>query len=179
LSAATRRAPQSPARPLWLRRGLHARAPAGAERRPGREHSAAGTRRPASAAAIADLAGGERPGPLSAAGQGGQDRHGIAVLDRRVGLREVANVLVLHVQVDEPAKLSILLVQRVSDTGIVRAEIAKDLFDRGSIGVHYSLSPGVRAEKGGHPYLNRHCLLQCVFSSTTPRAGDSRRGARF
>src|SRR5205823_780910 len=60
---------------------------------------------------------------ISASGHGGDDGEFVALLDRRVQVIEVSNVLVIEIDVDEAAQLPRLLEQAVGEAGELPAEV--------------------------------------------------------
>src|SRR5262249_43026187 len=97
------------------------------------------------------LMGGSRRSPgirrtLNASGSaprdGGDDAHIVAVLDRRRQIVEVADVLIVEIDVDEAAHLSILEESR-RDAGILLAEIVEQVLDRAAGGLDDGLVVGM------------------------------------
>jgi hypothetical protein len=90
----------------------------------------------------------------STARDGGNDAQFVPCGDRGCEVVEVADVLVVEVDVDESAELCTF-----EDTLLqlreLRPEVTEDLADRGTLGFDHILAAGVRAERGGDSDL-RH-----------------------
>src|SRR3954449_9044821 len=66
----------------------------------------------------------------SAAGDRGQDRHDVALGDRRGELLEVADVVVVHVHVDELVQRAGVIDELAREPGVRGREIGEQLTDR-------------------------------------------------
>src|SRR6266568_1977587 len=76
----------------------------------------------------------------SAPGDGGEDRHGVAVLDVRLQRPEVADVLVVHVDVDEPVQAAVGRQNVPCDPGVARLQVVEDLAERRPFPLHGGLA---------------------------------------
>src|SRR4029450_22041 len=75
---------------------------------------------------------------LPASRDGGHDRHGVASLQRGLGALEEADVLLVHVDIDEAAQLAALVEEPLAQSW----ELALEILDDGGHGV--ARGPGLR-----------------------------------
>src|SRR5579883_884128 len=106
---------------------------------------------------------------LGAAGEGRQNRDHVARLERRLELPEVADILVVQVDVDEAVQPAILALHLAQEARILLIQVLQELFHGGALAADRLLASGQPLQRGGHLYFNGHGL--------TP-AGRPRRGAQ-
>src|SRR4051794_11772101 len=94
---------------------------------------------------------------ISTSGDGGDDAQFVAVLERRLQVVEVADVLVVEVDVDEAAHLAVLE-QPAGDAGVLGAEVVEHLPDAGALDLDDRLVFGVLPHRGGDMDSDRHCF---------------------
>src|SRR5205085_11326694 len=92
---------------------------------------------------------------ISASGHGGDDRQLVAVLDRRGQVVQVADVLVVDVQVDEAAHLAVVE-DALRQPGEAGSEVVQHRLDRVARGLHSGLALGVLPHRRGNLNTNRH-----------------------
>src|SRR5271168_524196 len=95
--------------------------------------------------------------PGSAPRDGGDDAHLVAGGNRGGEVIEVADVLVVDVDVHEPAELR-PLEDAFPQRRELGAEVGEDLVDGGTLGFDDVVAAGVGAERGGDAYL-RHDVV--------------------
>src|SRR5262245_8525215 len=100
------------------------------------------------------------PGTLGtaarAAGHRRQDGDRVAVRHRRLELGQVADVLVVHVDVHEAAQVAVLGEQPIPEAGVLRVEVREQCADRGARAVHRARAAGRLAQDGWDTHLYRH-----------------------
>ena len=70
------------------------------------------------------------------------DAHLVGCGDRRIEIFEVADVFVVHIDVDEPAKF-LAIEESFAERGILRAEVAEELADGGTGSLDAIVTAGV------------------------------------
>src|SRR6056297_372277 len=91
----------------------------------------------------------------SAAGDGGNDRHGETVVDLGVEAVEVTDVVVVDEHVHELAQVAVLVDQPVTQPGVRSLECRHDVGQRARLDRNLLLAAGQRAHGGGD--ANGHC----------------------
>src|SRR5947209_10681354 len=86
---------------------------------------------------------------MSAAGDRGEDRHLVALLDGRVELPEVPDVLVVQVHVHELVHATVGRLQVGGGARELTHDVVDDLADGGALGLDLRLPAGVAAHDGG------------------------------
>src|SRR6266566_2965660 len=94
----------------------------------------------------------QRSGP---SGDGRNDRHLVALLEHRLLAVEETDVLFVHVDVDEAAKLSALVHQALAQPGELALEIVDYGGDAAALGLHFGGALGERAQRCRNAY-QRH-----------------------
>src|SRR5437016_9938461 len=79
---------------------------------------------------------------ISTSGHGGDDAYLIAVLDRRLQAVEIADVLVIDIDIDEAAHLTVLE-DAARDAGVLLAQIVEQALDGRAAGFDNRLIFGV------------------------------------
>src|SRR4051812_35347687 len=90
---------------------------------------------------------GGRSIPRSPPRDGGGDADLVLLADGGVQIVEVADVLVIHVDVDETAELT-AIENAFPEGGVRRTDVAENLADGRALGVDAVVPPGVGAERG-------------------------------
>src|SRR5215831_13411235 len=106
----------------------------------------------------------------------GQDRHLVAVLQRRLLGLEEADVLLVDVDIDEAAQLPRLVEQAVLQTRVLALEVADQAVDRLALALDLGAALRQGAQRGGNPYQHRHVtfLLRRVGLEIGQRAVEGR-----
>src|SRR6266540_4477330 len=105
--------------------------------------------------------GAQQAAPLrGAAGNGGQDRDDVGAADRRGQVAEVANVFVVHIDVDELAKGPIRVEQSASKAGEAPSNVVQHLANVGPLAVDDLRALGMGSQRRGdadlyHAYFSR------------------------
>src|SRR5829696_898179 len=108
------------------------------------------------------------PGERSAAGDGGQDRDRVAVLDLGVQRTGEAHVLVVDVDVDEAVQLALLGHEAVLQAGVLGVEVVDERTEGRATALDGLVAAGVRAQDGRDPDLDGHGVR---FSSKAGMSG--------
>src|SRR5579859_7819601 len=100
-----------------------------------------------------------RPGPFGkldlAAGHGGQDGHRVAVLDRSLQPVQEPDVLVVQVDVDEPAQ-ALVVDQPLAQAAVLAFQVSQQLVEGGSVSLDLLGPVGVGAQDGRDANLDGH-----------------------
>src|SRR6476469_1978604 len=116
--------------------------------------------------------GGRRRGG-SAAGDGGQDRHLVAVGDRRLEAVQEADVIAAHVYVDEPAQPAVLG-DPAAQLAVAVVQGVEHLADRGALDARGRLAVGGGSKLGGDLDLDWHAAESYHATATTRSAACSK-----
>src|SRR5437879_3068748 len=92
---------------------------------------------------------------MSAPGHCGNDAHLIAVLDAGLHAVQVANVLIVEVNVHETAHLAVLE-NAAGDARVFVAQVVEQVLDRGPGGLDHRLVRGVLAHGSGNVDADGH-----------------------
>src|SRR5829696_1774478 len=114
------------------------------------------------------------PGERSAAGDGGQDRHRVAVLHLGVERPGEPHVLVVDVDVDEAVQLALLGDEAVLQTGVLAVQVVDECGEGAATALDGLVAAGVRAQDGRNPDLDGHGVR---FSSVLRDVWDAAPGA--
>src|SRR5262245_18840595 len=91
-------------------------------------------------------------------GDGGNDRHVIGILQRGRGALKEANVLLVHVQVDEAPDRAVVIDEALLEAGKLPGEIVDEIADRPRLRLDLGIASGETAERGGNAYEHGHRL---------------------
>src|SRR5712691_11129317 len=92
---------------------------------------------------------------LGSAGDGWEDAHGVARVDPRLERAEIADVLVVHVEIDEAVQSPVRRHDRLGEAGKARLQIGEQLSQRAAPGLQYREAGDPRAHHRGHLHLHR------------------------
>src|SRR5215472_16749619 len=92
----------------------------------------------------------------TAAGDGGNDADGVAIFGGSVFFREIANVFVVDVDIDEAAQPAVLGEQVLAKVGVLRGEMAERFADGASAELGRVPLARVRAERGWNHDFHGH-----------------------
>src|SRR5438270_12576011 len=96
---------------------------------------------------------------MSASSHGGDNGQLVAILDRRIQIIEVSNVLIIEIDIDEAAQLTRLLEQSVGDAGKLPAKIIEGRLHGSSRCRYFRLAAGVLPHRRRHVDFDRHEIL--------------------
>src|SRR6266496_1716020 len=85
---------------------------------------------------------------LTASGDGRHDGNTITVTHRSSVLLEVADVLVIHVHVDEGPQFTVIAIQMAAQVGVLGDEVGKGVGHSSRLHLHRSLLAGILAQRG-------------------------------
>ncbi len=134
--------------------------------RPGEPSARAGAR-----PAAARVAGGVGAGCLtlaSAAGDGGDDRHRLAVRHRRLETLEETHVVVGDEQVHETAQVAVVVEDARPEAGMRGLEVVEDLRQRGAFDLDLGNAARRRTQRGGDSHGDTHRPGSVAATSRTP-----------
>jgi hypothetical protein len=92
----------------------------------------------------------------SAAGDGGDDAHGLARGHRSVETLQVAHVVVGHEQIHEATQCTLIVEQAIVEAGMGRIQIGQHLTKRGALDGHRRVASGQRTKSGGDAHGDGH-----------------------
>jgi len=95
---------------------------------------------------------------LTASGDGRHDGNTITVTHRSGFLLQVADVLVVHIYVDEGAEFTVIGIEMAAQVRVLGDEVGKGISHSSRLHVHSSLLAGVLAQRGWDVDLG-HSLL--------------------
>src|SRR5215471_5039364 len=109
-----------------------------------------------------------RADELAPPGDGRHDRDLVALLERGLVAVEEADVLLVHVDVDEAADLPALLDDALAEPGKLAVELVDHGAHRRRLGLHLGGALGHRPERCGNPdeYGHRSLLSGCRVTAT-------------
>src|SRR2546422_1389078 len=93
---------------------------------------------------------------LSAAGDGGKDRDRVAFLDLRLERAEVPDVLVVHVEVDEPVELPLVRDDALGDPRVSLLQILEQRAKGAASTLDLRRSSCLRPQERRDPHPDRH-----------------------
>src|SRR5262245_29325567 len=118
-------------------------------------------------AAPSGTSAGSSSRAMSAPRDGRDDRQLVAVLDRRGQAVQVADVLVVQVEVDEPPHLAVVEDPRL-DAGVLRREVVEHRLDRGARHLDDVLALGVLTHRRRDLHFHRHEPSPSGGTNTNP-----------
>src|SRR5215470_1096471 len=95
-------------------------------------------------------------------GDGGHDRHLVALFERGLATVEEADVFLVDVDVDETADLSALLEEAIPQAGKLSLEVVDRGSDRVRVGLHLGGALRHRPEGCGNAHDNAHLALLSI-----------------
>src|SRR5262249_57384134 len=116
---------------------------------------------------------------MSASGHGGDDGQLVAILDRRVQVLEVSDVLVIEIDVDEAARCARFLERAVGNSGKLPTEVLENGLDGGSGRRYLRLAAGVLPHRRRHIDLDRHEISSLSTPPSSPSPDAPARNTGF
>ena len=99
----------------------------------------------------------------TAAGDGRNDADRVAVLRRRILLRQITDIFVVDVDVHEAAQLAVFGKKMSPQIGELGCEMSEGFTDSVSIELGRVALAGVRAKRGGDHYFHGHFVSPLLF----------------
>src|SRR3989440_5162634 len=96
----------------------------------------------------------------STSGDTRNDRHGVSRLDGRVALRQVPDVAIVHVHVDEAAQAAVLRKQVPFEPGVLAREALQQLADVSAFQLERVAAADVGAQRRGKQYRDCHTAFR-------------------
>src|SRR6266516_2610969 len=113
-------------------------------------------------------------GRLLASGDGGDDGHLVAGVQRRLEPGEKANVLAVDVEVDEAPKLAALIAQANSDLGEATLQVAEGIRHAATFDADFRLPGRDAAQRRRDANTNTQSVLLNQPATTSPSIGSTR-----
>src|SRR5437899_663628 len=104
----------------------------------------------------------------TSAGDGRNNADGVAILRRRVFLREITNVLIVHIDVDETAQLSVFGEEVLAQFAEFRGQMAERFSDGPGAELGRVALPRVGAKRRRNHYFHGH-FISPLYQSQRPR----------
>src|SRR5437763_970892 len=105
------------------------------------------------------------------------DRHGVSRLDGRVALRQVPDVAIVHVHVDEAAQAAVVGKQVAFEPGVLAREALEQLADVAAFQLERVAAADVGAQRRGNQYRDCHTAFRSSMvidsSANVPRSSAS------
>src|SRR5256714_7899798 len=102
------------------------------------------------------------------------DRDGVSRLDGRVALRQVPDVAIVHVHVDEAAQAAVLRKQVALEPGVLAREALQQLADVSAFQLERVAAADVGAQRRGNQYRDCHTAFRSSMvmdsSANVPRS---------
>src|SRR5205823_7527332 len=102
------------------------------------------------------------------------DRHGVSRLHRRLGLRQLPDVAIVHVHVHEAAQPAVLRKQMPLEPDVLARELLQQLADAPAFQLECVATAHVGAQRRGNQYPHCHTAFRSSMvmdsSSNTPRS---------